>query len=199
MLLGGLWHGAGWTFVAWGGLHGLYLVINHGWRALRRAWGSDAARSTPWGRSLCRLLTFLAVVLAWVFFRASSFAAALRMLKGMSGVNGFALPPYLADVAASLVLVPILSDLGWPLPPLAPLVGVLAVLLAVVWFAPNTQQIMGGYDRALDPYPAPLPAPVPSRRWRPSPALAALAGLICFLSLLGLLTERPSEFLYFQF
>ena len=197
MLLGGLWHGAGWTFVAWGGLHGLYLVVNHGWRALRRARGRDAARSTPWGRALSRLLTFLAVVVAWVFFRASGFDAALRMLEGMSGVNGFAPPAYLADVAASLVLVPILGDLGWPLPPLAPLVGVLAVLLAVVWFAPNTQQIMGGYDRALDPYPAPAPPPRP--RWRPTPALAALAGLLCVLSLLGLLSERPSEFLYFQF
>ena len=43
MLLGGLWHGAGWTFVVWGGLHGIYLVINHVWHALRRRLGHDLA------------------------------------------------------------------------------------------------------------------------------------------------------------
>ena len=46
MLLGGLWHGAGWTFVIWGGLHGIFLVINHAWHGLRRALGHDLARST---------------------------------------------------------------------------------------------------------------------------------------------------------
>jgi alginate O-acetyltransferase complex protein AlgI len=39
MLLGGLWHGAGWTFVVWGGLHGIYLVVNHGWRNLKQVFG----------------------------------------------------------------------------------------------------------------------------------------------------------------
>ena len=56
MLLGGLWHGAGWTFVAWGGLHGALLMLNHGWRRL-----------CPWEmpRALGRLLTVFAVMLAW--------------------------------------------------------------------------------------------------------------------------------------
>ena len=47
MLLGGLWHGAGWTFVIWGGLHGLYLVVNHAWHALRRALGHDPEAPLP--------------------------------------------------------------------------------------------------------------------------------------------------------
>ncbi len=68
MLLGGLWHGAAWTFVGWGALHGLYLVLNHAWRA----W--SAAPSRRWLASLAAWcawpLTFLAAALAWVLFRA---------------------------------------------------------------------------------------------------------------------------------
>ena len=81
MLLGGLWHGAAWTFVIWGALHGVYLCINHAWanfgppipQALQRPAGVVAF-----------LLTFLAVVVAWVFFRADSLASALSVLSRMS-------------------------------------------------------------------------------------------------------------------
>ena len=68
MLLGGLWHGASWNFVAWGGLHGLYLVANHAWRAARPRLG--VARAVPGGWLAGWALTFAAVSLAWVFFRA---------------------------------------------------------------------------------------------------------------------------------
>ena len=74
MLLGGLWHGAAWTFVAWGGLHGMYLQINHAWRAMRLP---ALPKPIAWA------LTFLAVVVAWTVFRAESFGGFLRMLEGM--------------------------------------------------------------------------------------------------------------------
>src|SRR6186997_3277447 len=61
MLLGGLWHGANWTFVVWGGLHGFYLVVNHAWRALRERLGHDLRRSTAWGRAIACAVTFAAV------------------------------------------------------------------------------------------------------------------------------------------
>ncbi|MCX7170534.1 MAG: MBOAT family protein, partial [Proteobacteria bacterium] len=87
MLVGGLWHGAGWTFVLWGMLHGLYLVINHLWResvAKPRGWGGGQTyRFAAW------LLTFLSVVVAWVVFRANDPGTAIRILAGMSGANGF--------------------------------------------------------------------------------------------------------------
>src|SRR3990167_464275 len=71
MLLGGLWHGAGWTFVIWGGLHGLYLVVNHGWHTVRRKLGQDPDRPLSRPAPLASvLLTFLAVAAAWVVFRA---------------------------------------------------------------------------------------------------------------------------------
>ena len=84
MLLGGLWHGAGWTFVAWGGLHGFYLIANHGWERAKTNLGFR--NSTPVTRTMGRLTTFLAVVVAWVFFRAQTFGTATVLLKGMIGL-----------------------------------------------------------------------------------------------------------------
>lgn len=78
MLLGGLWHGAGWTFVIWGGLHGMYLVVNHLWRRL----GFQIPQIISW------LITFSCVVVAWVFFRAESVTSALSICKTMLGING---------------------------------------------------------------------------------------------------------------
>src|SRR5213083_1599290 len=82
MFLGGLWHGAAWTFVVWGLLHGSYLVIEHASRALigERAWTENFAV-----KLLLGLITYGAVCLAWVFFRASDFTIATRMLGGMFG------------------------------------------------------------------------------------------------------------------
>jgi D-alanyl-lipoteichoic acid acyltransferase DltB (MBOAT superfamily) len=86
MLLGGLWHGASWTFVAWGALHGVYLQINHAWRHLlsRSARMSALVEAYPRTYSVAgQSLTFLSVVVAWVFFRAETFTQAWHMLGGM--------------------------------------------------------------------------------------------------------------------
>jgi D-alanyl-lipoteichoic acid acyltransferase DltB (MBOAT superfamily) len=74
MLLGGLWHGAGWQFILWGGIHGVLLVINHYWRHL-----------SPWRlpRLLALPLTLLVVMLAWIPFRADSLSTSLRMFEGL--------------------------------------------------------------------------------------------------------------------
>jgi alginate O-acetyltransferase complex protein AlgI len=82
MLLGGLWHGAAWTFVLWGGLHGLFLCANHGWRKLTEKLGFRTPRVIGW------LLTFVGVCVAWVFFRATSLERALEVVKGMAGLHG---------------------------------------------------------------------------------------------------------------
>ena len=78
MLLGGLWHGAGWTFIAWGGLHGAALAVNH----LARRYGLFVPSALGW------LLTMLVVLVGWVLFRAPTFAAATAMLRGMLGLHG---------------------------------------------------------------------------------------------------------------
>jgi D-alanyl-lipoteichoic acid acyltransferase DltB (MBOAT superfamily) len=80
MLLGGLWHGAGWTFVAWGGIHGVGLCVER-WRASRP--GYVERPSTGWRRAWQRLLTFHVVCLAWIFFRSDSFSSAWEMIEGL--------------------------------------------------------------------------------------------------------------------
>jgi D-alanyl-lipoteichoic acid acyltransferase DltB (MBOAT superfamily) len=112
MLLGGLWHGAAWTFVLWGGLHGAFLVIHAGFT--RRAPARLLARRA-WGMA-AQAITLLAVLLAWVPFRAADMAATLAMLRGMAGVNGLALPTMIVaavpPLAAVATPVPVLLHLG---------------------------------------------------------------------------------------
>lgn len=85
MLIGGLWHGAGWTFVLWGGLHGGYLVLERG---LKHLFGSLKFWQTSAGRALIILGTFALVCVAWVPFRATTFAQSWRMLQAMAGLGG---------------------------------------------------------------------------------------------------------------
>ena len=198
MLLGGLWHGAGWTFVLWGALHGVYLCVNHGWRAVRTALGYKGTRSTAWGRSFACAITFIAVVVGWVIFRADSLSAASKMLSGMAGFNGFALPDHWLGkwgefgqwLASSGVAF---SDSRGLVT--AGLVNWIAILLAIVWFAPNTQQIMARFKPALL-----LPRDMAAARrlaWRPTVAMGLLVAAAAFVSIVNL--HRQSEFLYFQF
>ena len=119
MLLGGLWHGAAWTFVAWGALHGTYLCINHAWN---RFWPEIAPRWQPVATAAGAVLTFLAVVVAWVFFRANDIDSAIYVLVRMADPTRFALGRV---EIANLTLI--------------------ACYAALAWFAPNTQAIMG-YD-----------------------------------------------------
>lgn len=100
MLLGGLWHGADWSFVIWGGVHGLFLVINHLWRSVRVNFVSQETWSKS--RLVCFsswLLTFCSVCFAWVFFRAESSSQALKVINGLVGLNGLELPAQLASIS----------------------------------------------------------------------------------------------------
>ena len=100
MLIIGLWHGAGWTYVLWGGLHGLCLMINHQWRRLK----CNLPESVNWA------ITFLCVVICWVFFRAENISQAWDMLSTMINVGSLALPndmfggQYLKEIGMPLVV-----------------------------------------------------------------------------------------------
>ncbi len=190
MLLGGLWHGAGWNFVIWGGLHGIYLVMNHGWRKLR---GTDVAASGRL-RLIGVLLTFVAVVTAWVPFRATSLASARAMLDGMAGVNGVSLPSSLESYFAPAFGDAVIFHGFWPSggPSSRDAVYWCAIGLFIVWFLPNTQQWLGNF--------APSGDSVTNRSrfaWQPYRCQAVLVGvLLCFTLFM---MNRVSEFLYFQF
>ena len=87
MLLGGLWHGANWTFVAWGGLHGLYLWVERFFRERKKATAptDEPASNSAVAGLFYALLTFMLVNITWVFFRAGTFGQAGAMLQSMFG------------------------------------------------------------------------------------------------------------------
>jgi D-alanyl-lipoteichoic acid acyltransferase DltB (MBOAT superfamily) len=175
MLLGGLWHGASWTFVAWGALHGIYLVVNHAWRES----GRRLPRAIAWG------VTFVAVVCAWVVFRAADFASAVAILAGMAGLNGVSLPATLgmAGMPAGVTFAGALA--GFDVSGGAPRLAVLAALgLAIAFAAPNSQQI-ARY------------APQETAVALPPRGFAPVAGALLAFSIMGL--GAISTFLYYQF
>ncbi len=191
MLLGGLWHGAAWTFVIWGGLHGIYLCVNHAWRSLR-SWLVADRPAGRWERGLAWFATFMAVVVAWVFFRAETLQGALSMLDGMVGGNGFVLPeqwqrrfgfvaPLLGEAGLHFGPTPFFSG-TWQF---AITLGALLIAL----LAPNTQQIVAWqYGSGAS-----------TLFGRRGPIAAIIFGLAGAGALIRILTSGYSEFLYFQF
>lgn len=199
MLLGGLWHGAGWTFVAWGGLHGAYLVVHRLWGEITGRAGAEAWRLP---KPVAWLITFLAVVVAWVFFRAPDLISALSVLKGMAGMRGVMLPE--AWIAAGPELA------GWLVAAGIRFGGVTqpdaaqafawvfgALVLAVAF--PNSQQIMTQWIPGRTANPVDEVVGIRSRYlvWRPGLFHAMLVGGLFVACLLRL--GQVSEFLYFQF
>ena len=204
-ILGGLWHGAGWTFVAWGGLHGFYLMLNHAWQSIISLFGGDPKRSSWWGRSISQLLTFIAVVVAWVFFRAETFNGAINVLQGMVGINGFVLPgKYFSYLNQITGLGDYLTNIGWVFSSDRSVmfgrdeVIYLGVLLLIVLYAPNTQQFMSRYkpvyEKTKGKYIDTNSRNIP---WRPQVFFALFIGILAAYSISTL--GHVSEFLYFQF
>ncbi len=186
MLIGGFWHGAGWTFVFWGALHGYYLMSNHAWRHIagNRPWASHRMM-VP----LYHCITLLAVVIGWVFFRASTFSDAITLLVGMAGGHGAAWPPELQGILSTTPLAALgFADLGFSL---SGYIWIVALLL-IALFVPNSQEIMRLSQPSLSPVES------ESRIvWRPSFRWAIVTGVVLVMTFMCL--NRVSEFLYFQF
>jgi D-alanyl-lipoteichoic acid acyltransferase DltB (MBOAT superfamily) len=200
MLLGGLWHGANWTFVIWGALHGAGLIVNHAWRAFtpRARWAAHAAvRCFNW------TLTMLTVVTAWVIFRADSLGTAARILRGMAGANGLTLPMRIGvwdralggflsrhgiGFTGSFLLA---NESGNNSPDTyARQFFCYLILAGLLLLGPNSNQILEYYTPVLNPPPAGRAIKL-DRLWGVS------AGLLFATCLLFM--GRKSEFLYFQF
>jgi alginate O-acetyltransferase complex protein AlgI len=173
MVLGGLWHGAGWTFMLWGALHGVYLVANHAWNRLFhfRTWRNR----TTW-IVIARILTLWAVVVGWVIFRAPDVPVAIRMIRAMhTGFGGFRMEvPDLSSIKIGLrIALPIL------------------ISAAIALVGLNTMTL---FSSEHDPDKKPVPM---GMRWTPSTRWAIAFGLVALAAFLSL--SRPTEFIYFQF
>jgi alginate O-acetyltransferase complex protein AlgI len=167
MLLGGLWHGAGWNFIAWGALHGLYLLINHAWRNVV---GTPAAK-LPGG-----VLTFVAVMIGWVFFRAADFSTALGMLKSMCSLSQLANWTWAKDSNLTVIN-------KWFA------IVVISVAAAIAFFAPNSAAITKILKEGLEA--------LEQSRQRLAVGGVAAYGLLLGIGIIFL--GRASPFLYFQF
>ena len=170
MLLGGLWHGSNWTFVIWGGLHGLYLCIQHGWQSLRKRY---LPNFTGLPHLFAQLLTFLAVMLAWCFFRANDVHAAFSLLAGLLGMHG----------VSALSEITVFNYLA------------LALSISIALFMPNTNEIFLWLESR---YEAPMEAFSLMRiRWRPSLHWGVFAGTVLALALMSM--DKTKDFIYAQF
>ncbi len=212
MLLGGLWHGAGWTFIVWGGLHGFYLIVNHAWRRFKEkmCWSAGGGLA----RLVAGALTFLAVVVAWVFFRAANFSTAIRMLNGMVGLNGVSLPGFLEPKIGHYFIScdwlifsgfhPMVKNLNNANISIFILLGFL-----IIWCLPNVREIFQNYRPSCEDIkdsPQAVDLKIQSIylgkwqsliRWQPTRMNSLALGILFAVGITFL--SRVSEFLYYQF
>lgn len=203
MLLGGLWHGAGWTFVIWGALHGFYLLANHSWRD--RTFLTSMSFPPALSRGISWLVTFLAVGIAWLFFRAESLDGAMRMLSGIGGINGIVLPDtyhgYLGPLgpAAAALGIEFRSALTIPYFEGVTQIAELALLLAICLIFPNTTQLVRALGSAAMTQTGKFGQSARGAwiEWSPSAPWAIAIGLLGLAAILGI--SADNKFLYFDF
>jgi len=193
MLLGGLWHGASWTFVVWGGLHGIYLMINHAWSAWRGRYDNEPS---AFEKLFGRMMTMLAVVIAWVFFRAETFGGASSILAGMWGMNGYFLH---TDAPAQMMA----AAEG-----VAESFALFIPMALIVWALPNSAELASAYRPTLYFRKALGLRDWTQRqgrmsgmlKWRPT---SAWVGFLCTLAIIGVTQMYRlgdlSEFIYYNF
>jgi alginate O-acetyltransferase complex protein AlgI len=180
----GIWHGAGWTFIAFGVMHALYICTNEAWRERRKLRKRQLKKAgvkmaDPAGLEVAgyHLLTLVAVMLGNVMFRADSVGAAASIWGAMARFNGnFVVPGMGAELLATIVIAAL-----------------------IVALAPNTQQIMRRYDPAHNWRDWANVAPARfDWTWKPSPLGILLAGLTLSIGI-AFIQRGGAIFLYFNF
>jgi D-alanyl-lipoteichoic acid acyltransferase DltB (MBOAT superfamily) len=199
MALAGIWHGAGLQFLVFGVLHGLYLTINHAWRMF-----GPKPVEEPRSRTAMIVViigqmavTYLAVLVGQVFFRAGSCAEAVHILAAMLGLHGFESHVMTAAALEHNALKRLLAQVGLlhrlTIDQLTQ-VAEIVLCFCIVWFLPNTQQIMAAAEPILGRISEPAPRLL---RWQPNVLWALVMGFATLIAILSL--GGTSEFLYFQF
>ena len=183
MLVSGIWHGAGYTFIIWGGVHGLFLTVNHAWRLLGPKLWRDKSRYERFMRPTGFMITFACVAASMVIFRSANVKTAIHMLQGMLGLHGIGLSGLRTATGIGLK-----STAFW-----------IAFPAFIALACPNTLQILSRYEPALgwktDPYDG--RRALARIAWGPSLAWAVAASTIAITGILHL--GGQSEFLYWQF
>jgi alginate O-acetyltransferase complex protein AlgI len=201
MMVSGVWHGAGYTYIVWGLMHGVMISINHAWRLIRsRIW--PGARNHP--RLLAStgfFLTFVSVVVAMVMFRAPTVRVAETIWSDMIGLHGITLPggllARLGSLGSLLQAIGIQPDGSSGSQMVEGLTRV-AVLSLIALCLPNSLQILAPYEPAIGVAPAKRESwLVRYARWSPSRPWAIGLAAISAAGVLSL--GQLSEFLYWQF
>jgi len=201
MLISGAWHGAGYMFILWGLMHGLYLIVNHGWRIYGAPRFAAPGAAGPLWRSGAFLLTFLAVVAAMVVFRAPTPDSAMEIFRGMVGGSGVSLPPHvvarLPSLAGSLSTLSVSS--GELERTLVPAFAWIGSLLVIALALPNSLQFTARFEPAIafKPGPSILPLLRAQALWRPTVPWAAAVVVLAAAVIIRI--GGKSEFLYWQF
>ena len=206
MIVGGVWHGAGWNYFLWGAMHGFFLSVNHLWRNVRRqVFDHDLRRSTRLGQVTACALTIAAFTFSMALFRSPDLESGVRMMKGMLGLSGIALPlewrGQFGSAASFLDAAGVsfqqlntrVSDTGFR----SDAFKWVFYLGVLVWMMPNTQQIMGRYFPALAPYQGDKQVISAKLLWAPTPMWAVVTSVVAIIGLANI--TKVSEFLYYQF
>ncbi len=183
MLVSGIWHGAGYTFILWGVLHGLFLTVNHAWRILGPKLWRDRSRYARFTQPAGFTITFLCVAASMVIFRSANLKTATDLLQGMLGLHGIGLSGLRSGFGMGLKRMAF-----W-----------IAAPAFIVFACPNTLQILSRCEPALGWKPSPHDGATAETRilWGPSLAWAAVVSMIVAIGILNL--GGQSEFLYWQF
>jgi len=183
MLLGGLWHGAGWNFIIWGALHGGYLMINHIWSGSNMGHVCRTTLHPYVYASLAWLITMVAVITAWVFFRAETFNGAIIILLSMFGLSPYASFQLWQEIIPDAQLVPY----------------AFIVMTTIVILLPNSIEFTRNYKPVLNTAKE-IGQPIIRLLWSPRPAWALGIGAIALASIIQTYRLNDlTEFIYFNF
>jgi D-alanyl-lipoteichoic acid acyltransferase DltB (MBOAT superfamily) len=203
MFVSGLWHGAGYGFIVWGLLNGLYITINHGWRLVAARLWSNRQSYNRVSNVPGQLVCFITVCATMIFFRAPTIKSALDLVKGIAGLNGLGLPQ---DLLAKMgPLDGILNRIGvtgeaWNAHDFISTGRWICLLLFIALALPNTLQILARYEPALGVLSGSTKLMIGKIRiieWAPSLPWAIVMSAVAALAIVSM--GGPSEFLYWQF
>jgi D-alanyl-lipoteichoic acid acyltransferase DltB (MBOAT superfamily) len=202
----GLWHGAGWNFIIFGLLHGSFIVIFNLWTKIKQNYPRvKIIKNRHVVNSIAWIITFVSVLIGWVFFRAESFTGAKNIVLAMFGYNHITLSPYLLGKIGPLEEV--LLQKGFKFDGMfsngvlgnEPFTAIQLILFLLVCclVLPNCQQIFSKYKPYISTYNEAVFSYPKWFFWRPTIKWIILIVFFFMTALLSV--NKESEFLYFQF